>query len=75
MEQNRYQDMQLVHTLAHRIHEGGGYDWDVAPHLKNHDLEPGQKMHTIRIDDVTASTKVHRRLKEERAWRVARATR
>jgi hypothetical protein len=68
MEQNRNHDMQLVHTLAHYIHEGGEYDWDVASHLKNHDLEPGQEMHTIRIDDVTAFAKVHRRLKEERGW-------
>ena len=68
MEQNRHYDMQLVHTLAHYIHEGGEYESDVASHLAVEELKPGQEMHTIRIDDVTAFAKVHRRLKEERGW-------
>jgi hypothetical protein len=40
----------------------------VRSHLAVEELEPGQEMHTIRIDDVTAFAKVHRRLKEERGW-------
>ena len=52
MEQNRNHDMQLVYTLAHYIREGGEYEWEVASHHKNRNLESGQEMHTIRIDDV-----------------------
>jgi hypothetical protein len=52
-DERRYH-MQLVHTLAHYIHEGGEYEWEVTSHLKSHDLEPGQELHTIRIDDVAA---------------------
>ncbi len=47
MEQDRNRDRQLVHTLAHYIHEGGGYEWSVRSHPKNRDLEPGQETHTV----------------------------
>ncbi len=41
MDQNRNHDMQLVHTLAHYIHEGGKYEWWVRSHLAVEELEPG----------------------------------
>ncbi len=39
MEQNRNRDMQLVHTLAHYIHEGGEYEWSVRSHLAVEELD------------------------------------
>ncbi len=45
-DERRYH-MQLVHTLAHYIHEGGGYEWGVRSHLAVEELDPGQEMHVI----------------------------
>ena len=44
------------------------YEWSGRSHLAVEELEPGQEMHTIRIDDVTAFAKVHRRLKQDWGW-------
>ena len=68
MKQDRRRDMMLVHAVAHYIHDGGPYEWEVRSHLALDDLDPGQELHFVRIDDVTRLVRTLSGLKSERGW-------
>ncbi len=66
MDNYRY-DMLLTHALAHYLHDGHPYTWDIRSHVALKELRPGQERHTIQIDDVSALYRIRARLEREAA--------
>ena len=64
MDNYRY-DMLLTHTLAHYLHDGHPYSWDIRSHFAIKELRPRQERHTIQIDDVNALYRIRARLWRE----------